>query len=256
MRPEVFVKLVAEAYRNNAGIFERKLNAEDLTPPNASDLEKSLYLFYVIQLDYATKSQKLYKGAKRLFEANRPFFTPEYIASLPEERLKEQIEEYLKPRYINEAIRRYKINSKFLLEEYGGDPRDIFEKSNTAQETLGKVRKFRGFGPKIANFFIRTMVNTFGFSYPDVENILPPVDVHDVRIAYLMGFIESKEMIAKNINEVKNCWSIACKEAKESWLEFDKALWLIGSEGKPKTKQDIFKLIKVDIKNRASMRNT
>ncbi len=46
-------------------------------------------------------------------------------------------------------------------------------------------------------------------------------------------------MTAKNINLVKRVWQDACIKAGQSWLVFDKALWLLGSEGKPKSQHDL-----------------
>ena len=239
MTPAQFVKAVTLAYENGYGIFKNKVNAEDLVPHNASGKEKALYLFYVIQLDYSTRSQRLYEGAKRLFEAERNFFKPTYILSLPQKKLEKHLVEYFRPRYINEAIRRFRKNSQILNESYDGDPRSIFGKSKTAAEALKRVGEFRGFGPKIGNFFVRTMINTFDYKFADVEEILPPVDVWDVRIAFLMGFVESDNMGTANIRAVKELWSKACRDGSVSWLTFDKALWLLGSEGKPRSRGEI-----------------
>jgi len=107
------------------------------------------------------------------------------------------------------------------------------------------LKDFRGFGPKIGNFFVRTMINTFGYKYKDIDTILPPVDVHDVKIAYLLGYTDSDQMSEKNINTVKKLWNEACIKSGESWLIFDKALWLLGSEGNPRSKEDILNLINV-----------
>jgi len=243
MDPSEFVKVVVEAYRGGRGVFANKVNAEDMLPPQASDLEKSLFLFYVIQLDYATKSQRLYEGARMLFSADPRLFDPVYVVNLSDDELRENLQTYLRPRYINEAVRRYRANSRRLLDDFGGDPRRVFDGVGSAKEALRSVRTFRGFGPKIGNFFVRTMINTFGYPYPDVEDLLPPVDVHDVRIAYLLGFSAAAEMSGRNIAEVKELWSTACREAGVSWLVFDKALWLLGSEGRPKTREDVFGLI-------------
>lgn len=244
MLPKEFVSLVINRYKNYRGIFENHKNAEDLAP-NSDDITKALFLFYVIQLDYATKSLRLYDGARLLFNENLEFYTPDFILNLTDDKLRTYIEKYLKPRYINEAILRYKANSKKLKSEYESNPTLIFTNSVSAKEALKKTLEFRGFGPKIGNFFVRTMVNTFQYDYSDIGNILPPVDVHDVRIAYLMGYIDSDKMTQKNIQITKELWSKACKDSNESWLTFDKALWLLGSEGLPKNKQDILVLLEV-----------
>lgn len=243
MKPEEFVKKVVEQYLNNRGVFEKKVNAEELIPNGMSDLQKSLYIFYVLQLDYAMKSQILYNGANKLHKENSEFFTPKYITTITNESLEKYLKEYLHPRYINEAINRYKLNTAVLLEKYNGDPRNIFLNTTEAQVVIKRIKDFRGFGPKIGNFFIRTMINTFEYSYKDIESILPPVDIHDIRIAYLLGYTNTDEMTPKNIKFVKELWNKACIDSKSSWLVFDKALWLLGSEGKPKSKEEILNLI-------------
>jgi hypothetical protein len=243
MKPEDFVKKVVFRYKNSQGIFSNKINAEELIPEELDPLNRALYIFYVLQLDYAMKSQILYKGAKHLYSENKIFFTPSYITKLTDDSLAEMLQKYLHPRYINEAVKRFKMNTDTLLIKYSGDPRNIFEKVPSAQEVIKRIKDFRGFGPKIGNFFVRTMINTYNYFYSDIESILPPVDVHDVRIAYLLGYTPEGQMSQKNITYVRRLWNDACIKSGESWLVFDKALWLLGSEGKPKSKEDILNLI-------------
>ena len=137
------------------------------------------------------------------------------------------MQKYLHPRYINEAVKRFKFNTDVLVSKYNGDPRNIFEKVSSAQEVIKRLKNFRGFDPKIGNLFVRTMINTYNYFYPDIESILPPVDVHDVRIAYLLGCTPEDQMTQNNINYVKKLWNDACLKSGESWLVFDKALWLL-----------------------------
>jgi len=244
MTPQEFVIIIINQYNNNAGIFSKKINAEELIPQGLDDLNKSFFIFYVLQSDYAMKSQILYKGANRLYLENNIFFTPKFIGNLPESVLTKTLQEYLHPRYINEAVRRYLHNTAILINKYDSDPRKIFENTPCCQDILKRLKEFRGFGPKIGNFFARTMINTFDYVYSDIDTILPPVDVHDVRITYLLGFIGSDQMTQRNINLVKNLWNKACIDTHNSWLVFDKALWLLGSEGKPKSKEDVLNLLK------------
>lgn len=244
MTPQEFVIKVITQYNNNAGIFIKKVNAEELIPKGLDGIHKSLFIFYVLQLDYAMKSQILYKGANRLYLENNLFFTPNFISNLKEDALTKTLREYLHPRYINEAVRRYVHNTEALLNGYDGDPRKIFEHTAYCQDVLKRLKDFRGFGPKIGNFFVRTMMNSFDYTYSDIDTILPPVDVHDVRITYLLGYIDSDQMSQMNINLVKNLWNRACIDTNNSWLVLDKALWLLGSEGKPKSKEDILNLLK------------
>lgn len=242
MEPDEFARKVVDAYNAGRGVFANKVNAEDHLPEGFTDLEKAQFLFYVIQLDYATKSQRLYENAKNLVQENPKALKPQYISSLSDNELKNLLSN-LSPRYINEAVTRYKKNTGKLLDDYGGDPREVFEEAETAKGAVKLTREFRGFGPKIGNFFVRTMVNTFGYDYANIEDILPPVDRHDVNIAYILGYVESNEMTDKNVQRVKKLWSNACQEADVSWLTFDKALWLLGSEGQSSSKSAVISLI-------------
>ena len=243
MKPEDFVKKVVFQYKNSQGIFNNKINAEELIPGELDPLGRALYIFYVLQLDYAMKSQILYKGVKQLNAENKIFFTPSYIAKLSNDSLVKVLQKYLHPRYINEAVKRFKVNTDTLVIKYDSDPRNIFKKVQSAQEVIKRLKVFRGFGPKIGNFFVRTMINTYNYSYSDIGTILPPVDVHDVRIAYLLGYTPEDRMSQKNITYVKKLWNDACLKSGESWLVFDKALWLLGSIGKPTNQGDILKIL-------------
>lgn len=243
MKPSEFVKEVVNQYTGGKGIFQKKINAEELIPAELDDLHRALYIFYVLQLDYAMKSQILYNGASCLYRENKEFFTPQFLITLTDAVLTNYLKEYLHPRYINEAVKRYRRNTEMLANKYKSDPRKVLENVSCCQDVLKRLKDFRGFGPKIGNFFVRTMINTFGYNFSDIDTVLPPVDVHDVRIAYLLGYTDTDQMSQKNINFVKKLWNKACVSSGESWLIFDKALWLLGSEGRPKTKEDLIKLL-------------
>lgn len=244
MSPSEFVKKLTDLYISKQGIFIVHKNAEDFVPQNATDLQKSIFLFYIIQIDYAMKGSILYKGATELWQDKSDFFDTEYITHITEDNLKSILQKYLKPRYINEAILRYKKNTQVLLDNFAGKPLKIFQEKS-AKEVMTNLRKFRGFGPKIGTLFFRTIVNTFKLDYTDMEDILQPVDIHDVRIAYLLGYTDTDEMSEKNIFRVKNIWNQACKDADIDWKIFDRALWILGSEGKLKSRNDIDKFIEI-----------
>ncbi len=236
-----FAKILVAAFNRGQGIFSNKVNVEDCVPKKFSDLDKSLFLFFVVQLDYATKSQKLYAGANALVSKKPDFFNPRCLQDLSNPRLRNFLIRYLKPRYPNEAVQRYKINAGILLDKYEGNPLNILRKSRSAAEALKKIRTFRGFGPKIGNLFLRSMISLFDPPFADIQEILPPVDIHDVRIAYLLGFVNTESMAEKNINQVKTLWNRACRDAGVNWITFDRALWLLGSGGRPKSKQDVLR---------------
>lgn len=242
MKPSDFAKRVVEIMERREGVFANRLNVEDWVPIDLDPKGKACFLFLLTQLDYAIKSILLYEGARKLHEVNPNFFTAEFILGLTDKELTDVLANYLKPRYINEAVFRYRNNSQRLIDLYQGDPRNIF-RSKDAPEVLKEIWEFRGFGPKTGNLFFRSMVTTFEMDLENIDSVLPPVDIHDVRIAKIMGFVESDQMTNRNVRLVKEMWSFACKEAQVNWLVFDKALWLLGSIGKPTSRDDVLRII-------------
>lgn len=242
MRPSDFASRVVELMEKREGVFANRFNIEDWVPANLDPKGKACFLFFLAQLDYATKSTLLYEGARELYTVNPRFFTAEFILGLTEKDLTDLLAEYLRPRYINEAVFRYRPNSQKLIDLYQGDPRNIFSSKN-APAILMKIWEFRGFGPKTGNLFFRSMVTTFEMDLENIDGVLPPVDIHDVRIAKLMGFVENDRMTERNVRSVKEMWGAACKKARVNWLVFDKALWLLGSVGRPTSKESVLKLL-------------
>jgi len=226
---EETVSLIVNSYNQSLGIFANKVNAEDMVPKTV-DKERALYLFWVIQMDYSTKSSRLYEKANVLYKESPTWIQARYIKRLSDKKLGNLINR-LSPRYPNEIFIRFRLNSARLIEEYDGSAMNIITESNNANQLLDNIRKFRGFGPKLGSFLARTYIDLFKLSYPDVASILPPVDIHDVRLTFEWGFNSSQKMTAKNIHFVQKLWSNACKKVNVSWITFDKALWLIGSEG-------------------------
>ena len=182
--PAKLVKLISEAYQKKQGVFKHRVNAEDHIPKNCTDLEKTLFLFYTIQLDYSIKSQNLYLGSKELWSLNKRYFYPKVILELNTSKLEELLKMYLKPRYINEAVKRWKYNSQKLIKEYNGNPLKIFSSTNDSITIMKRIYDFRGFGPKIGNFFFRAMLNTFNLKLLNINEERQPVDLHDIRLTY------------------------------------------------------------------------
>ena len=87
-----------------------------------------------------------------LYKDNNTFFTPVNISQLTDVSLSEYLKQYLRPRYINEAVKRFKLNTQVLNDKYKGDPRKIFDDTTTCQQVVRRLKDFRGFGPKSVTF--------------------------------------------------------------------------------------------------------
>lgn len=222
-------KEIVKSYEDKDGIFSEKVNAEDKVPSEIDERRKTLFMFYVISLDYGMRSEILYNGARKLIEERSEYFEPSFLVEQGKEPLKEVLEGYLSPRYPNVSAERWIDNSQKLLEEFDGDPRKIFRANEDATEVMKVIHDFNGFGKKIGNLFFRAMINLgFGNNLNNIEEITPPIDRHDLNLTYRLGIINEE---TDDTNYVKKIWKSICKEGNINWLILDKALWLLGSEG-------------------------
>lgn len=224
------VRQIVRAYEKDCGVFTKKVNAEDMIPKTTKNNQVQ-FLFWVIQMDYATRSSNLYDNSLRLWKENKSWIDTKFLLSLDKSELTSLISTKLKPRYKNEIVKRFRTNARKLRDDYSNQAINIVKRSKSARELLSNIKQFRGFGPKLGNFLTRTYIDLLKPDYPDINEILQPVDIHDIRLTYEWGLIKSKKMTKRNIDKVKSLWNKACKKAGISWITFDKALWLIGSVG-------------------------
>ena len=225
--PEQIVKKLVAEFRAREGVFENRINVEDWVPSWANKQEKACFLFLVTVLDYGMRSTILYQGANDLLKERRELLDPKNLSRADEKELAKTLLQFLHPRFPNESAKRWVVNSQKLLAEFSGDVLEIFN-SPSALEVIENIYQFRGFGKKTGDLFFRSTVNTFGFSYPDINKVPMPIDRHKLRLTYEWGFISEDEYKHENRKKVDQIWKAACQKAGISWLEFDRAFWIWG----------------------------
>jgi len=239
-RAAKIARILADNFIARKGVFsDQKELVENQLPKNVETLSKehALFIFYVVPQDYATRSARLYKKAKALFEEHREFFDPSHIANMGIDEVRQIISMRIGARFPGETAQRWLSNSISLINEYNGDPREIFNTSKDAREALKRIRKFRGFGPKTGALFLRSFVNLGFTKLSNISEILMPVDVHDTRIAFYTKCIYGSDELSKYLDnyakytrQVQRLWSQASQSAGVDWLILDRALWLLGSK--------------------------
>ncbi len=239
------VEKLNSAYQQRTGILE---NINDLVenqiPEDVKPLsyEHSIFLFYIVCNDHGMKSSHLYEKAKQLFLEHRELFEPRYIVSNFDSGESEQLIELtggkLGTRYPKQTSISWYNNSQKLLNEYSGDPRNLYNSSNDAKMLLKNILEFRSYGPKTGGMLLRALVGLNFSKVHNVEDVLLPVDIHDTRISYYTGIISFNnncefegEKYYKYVKPVQQTLRNACKANGFNWLDVDRALWLIGSNG-------------------------
>lgn len=244
-RAQQIVVRLYDAFSSRFGLLsETEDLVENQIPPNVPRLSRdhSLFLFFTVANDHGMKSSRLYAAAKQLFQKCRELFEPRRIvadfSSGDDPALIEATAKSLGVRYPREAARSWYANSLRLLESFNGDPRQLFQSSSDASALLKQIRSFRGYGPKTGGMLLRAIVG-LGFVRVDrLEDVLPPVDVHDSRISFLTGIVRASaarevdgEHYYKYTAQIQAALKDACNSSRVAWCDVDRALWLIGSRG-------------------------
>ncbi|MBM4401758.1 MAG: hypothetical protein FJ044_00740 [Candidatus Cloacimonetes bacterium] len=225
--PEEIVKNLVASFRAGKGVFKERINVEDWVPTWPNREEKAKFLFLVTVLDYGMKSVVLYKGANNLFRERRELLQPKNLIRVEEKVLSGILQKFLHVRFPNEAAKRWTENSRQLLTTYNGDVLSLFNEPS-ALKVLTNIHGFRGFGEKTGNLFFRSVVNTFGINYVDIDEVPMPIDRHKLRLTYEWGFINAQQYQEGDREKVSRIWKMACQRVGISWLEFDRAFWIWG----------------------------
>lgn len=237
------VRCLDEAFTRQAGVLaERDDLVESQVPPGATpgSLEQALFLFYVVPSDRGTKSSRLYTRAKELYAERPLLFDPtdvvQRFSGIADPHLVEATGRALGSRYPAETARAWYTNSVTLIARHSGDPRRLLSCSSDARALLKEIQSFRGFGPKTGGMFLRAAIGLGYAVCSNLEDVLVPVDVHDCRISWQTGVIRSRTVTCfeeldyhRHVALVQKILRDTCRDLRVSWLNVDRALWLIGS---------------------------
>lgn len=243
-RAKLVVSTVHNAFRNKEGLLSETNDlVENQIPDGAEHLSKEhiRFLFYTVANDHGVKSLRMYARAKELFSEHPNVFDPFWIiknfSSAIDSELVKLIGEHIGARYPREATKNWYLNSLKLIEEYDGDPRELFRSTSDARVLIKRIKAFRGYGAKIGGMLLRAAI---GLGFADVnglEDVLVPVDIHDSRITFFTEILKPEENIEGKIDyyayvkKVQKILLNSCNFLEINWLDVDRALWLIGSRG-------------------------
>jgi endonuclease III len=188
------------------------------------------------------RSSHLYARAKTLFLERRELFEPfnvmENFGGAEDPRLMESTGKRLGTRYPKETAKTWYLNSKRLVEKFGGDPRELFQSTSDARMLMKEITEFRGYGPKIGGMLLRAAIGLGFANVTGVEEVLVPVDIHDSRISFLTEILKFANGSENGkidyyiyVTQVQKILLATCNSLGLEWLDMDRALWLIGSRG-------------------------
>jgi len=238
------VRRLQAAYAQREGILE---DVDDLVehqlPAGVRPLsrEHALFLTFTVVNDHGLKSRRLYDRAKSLYSARPGLFDPEEVPTIysdgADERLMKDAVAPLGVRYPRVAAQNWFQNAIHLRDKYESDARHLFNCSKVAAKVLAAICDLRGYGPKTGGMLLRAAVGLGLTKLRGLEEVLLPVDIHDSRISFFVRILRDTELSRETpdyyayAKHVQVALASACRTAGVSWLDVDRALWLIGSRG-------------------------
>ncbi|MCD6478190.1 MAG: hypothetical protein J7K87_04265 [Candidatus Aenigmarchaeota archaeon] len=171
--------------------FTEKVIGEKL-----EEYDKRLLQFFMIPCTPANESGLLYVNGLKLFEEDKDFFDPRRILKKEENELSKVINHSLGSRGPESVARAWIENSKKLVEEYDGDPKNIFHYGMHPREAFRRVKNFREFGNKNAALFLKEMIESGAYDPGESRRYTPiPADIHVMRFTIRTSSRDRKKTI-------------------------------------------------------------
>jgi endonuclease III len=244
-RAKLVIQRLHDAFDKRLGLLQETGDLVENQIPLGVEIrsrEHALFLFYTVANDHGMKSSRLYSRAKDLFQSRPDLFEPtavlEKYRDSEDQDLFEDTGKFLGTRYPKETAKGWYNNSERLQRFFEGDPRGLCSRNTDAQDLLKEIKKFRGYGPKTGGLLLRAIVG-LGFVTPqNLDKVLVPVDIHDSRISFFTGVVKaegsqqpSSSGYYSHVRDVQQILRDTCSTLGLTWIDVDRALWIIGSRG-------------------------
>ena len=189
------------------------------------------YLFLMAQLERRVQSKQNIINAKQIGEdsSKKFIFDQSKVASKQVEEIARILREDLKYPF-KEIAQHYMVNCKELVENWGGDPRNLI-KGYSIEEARKNIQLMKGMGNGIANLLLIYLGERKIVSIQDLNKLCPKVDIHKTRIPLNVGATEIQEGLRRDA--IVPLLEEAYKDVVGGGLNpfsLDAALWIIGSE--------------------------
>ena len=231
-RAGIIAEKIMRAYNDKTKVFRKPdLFPEEKLPRGMrkGSVEHARYLFLMNQLDHNVSSKFLYKYGRALCEARPEIFGPGHAFSDAE--LDEVVRTWLHYPFVEKSVRDIRHNFREIDARYGGNPINIFNEMHNVSEALLRLEEFEGSGANLSRLLLSYYIRAGMVRFENGIDFLPKIDIHDIQISISTGVVKFKGRVGKDdiIPVLSQFWSRFCKSRGYCVIEFDRALWAIGS---------------------------
>lgn len=230
---------LSDQFYNRKGFFEDYSMPEYVLPRNLREgsREHALFLTYVISIDYMTDAEKLWKKSRGAYEFNPERFIPETILRFSPRTIETFVKD-LGARFYSNATKTWIKISKILLDEYGGDPRNITRHPLEISDIKKRLQEFPYLrGNKLSNFYLRAMGETGLFKIKNLNELDIPVDKQVARFSIYTGVVKLlSDQFQGCAHEpplrdfIEEAWRNAANKLNVPPWKLDEPIWTVGSK--------------------------
>jgi len=221
------------------GFFEDYSMPEYVLPRNLREgsREHALFVTYVISIDYMTDAEKLWRKSRGAYEFNPERFIPETILRFSPRTIETFVKD-LGARFYSNATKTWIKISRILLDEYGGDPRNITRHPLEIADIKKRLQEFPFLrGNKLSNFYLRAMGETGLFKIKNLNELDIPVDKQVARFSIYTGVVKLLSHEFQGcVHEpplrdfIEEAWRNATNELNVPPWKLDEPIWTVGSK--------------------------
>lgn len=245
-RLDDITRIACEAVRDRFGVFAKGLerfipqyNVPDeledkRIPPKIKESKKrhtGHYFWTSAYFERMIKSSVLMGKMRQLWKEVNWFFWPEQVLRHQDWEVDSVMRDGV-GFALPHATEYYINNAKRLIDNYGGDPRNLIE-GRTIAEARAELEQFQGIASGIANLFILYMLDRRVATPTDPENLLLKVDRHKARILLNTNAIVTEADWLRRDTippKAEPAYRDSCHRQDLDPSVLDSALWVIGSE--------------------------
>ncbi|MEE9525046.1 MAG: hypothetical protein V3V78_00385 [Candidatus Woesearchaeota archaeon] len=199
-------------------------------------LDQALHLFNGVSMDSLRDSAEVYRISRRMVEEagalNILHMGAQDISDLINRFL--NVGEYGESSHDN-PVRTIYENNQRLLEEFAGDPRNIFKGTTDCDEMMKRIITFRQYREGKGSLLIKNYAKLDFIEVDDPFKLFMKVDRHVVRMSVGTGALVTNppgeyRTETKIIPMLRKLYQDICQSEKIDPKDLDDALWVIGSK--------------------------
>ena len=213
----VFAEKLIKEYKK--GSLGSEIHRKWKFPCNFKTKKQRLtYLFFLLNIDYGMRAEKLFEKVKNLAENEPKWFDGNFLKKQSISKIEKLMKEKVEHRFPKQAALRWKKNANVnVITLFKGNTNEILE----------KIEEFYGFGPKLSRLLLRSVVDLKVINQPKgFEKMSLPTDVHVINLGERSGLFNKKP----KAEEAREAWTEVAFEKNIVPVDLDRALWSLGAD--------------------------